>query len=149
MASNIFMSIPGIPGESTDATHAGKIVLVSCEWSFETQVSPETGGLVSPLLPRLIQINKSLDRSTPLLIQAAGTNATLPTCEILGLKAIAGGSVETLWRLVLGGVRVERITQSFNVGGPRPLDQLSLSYSTIQVDMGPKADGSNRYTFSA
>lgn len=145
MPLDFFMSTPGIPGESTDSRHAGKIVLLTCSWSFEKLINPDTGQLASPLLSRYVTINKKLDSASPLLAQAAGTGSPLSGCEILAVNVNPQANV---WRLVLSNARVEHYNQSFNGGDLRPTETLVLGYASIQVDVGPSLDGSNRYTFT-
>ena len=145
---DIYMSIPGIPGEVTASGHAGKISLESCGWSFERLIDPTTGVLSSPVLPRLIRVNKLTDRSSPLLAQSASAGAALSSCDIQCFRPV-GGSPVLIWRLLLSNCRVEGFYQAMNPGAEsRPTEEVVFSYGSLQLDIGGLT-GSNRYTFKA
>lgn len=143
---DLYMSIPGIPGESTAAGQTGKINILSCDWSFDRLIDPTTGALASPVLPRLIKVSKILDRSSPLLAQVAGTGKILSSCDIQCYITGTRGPVLT-WRLLLSSCRVEGFYQTAVLGGSsRPTEDVAFSYASLQVDIG-SLTGSNRYTF--
>lgn len=144
MALNIFMAIPGIPGESKDTNYPGRSVLSACNWSFEKLIDPASGQIASALFPGFVTITKAMDLATPHLASAAAKGGILSSCDIVALSSGSAG----LWRIVLSQCRVVDYHQSFAAGGGSPTETLAIACASIQVDIGPTFDGSNRFTFA-
>ncbi len=70
LAGNIFLSIPGIPGESTDDKHKDQIDIESYSQSVEGRDCQ-------------LSFSKRVDKASPLLAEAASTRKTIPSATLV------------------------------------------------------------------
>jgi type VI secretion system secreted protein Hcp len=89
MASNQHIKLEGIEGESEDATHKGEIDVLSWSWGMTQSGSFHTGGGGGAGKVSVQDINfiKSVDKSTPLLMNYCATGKPIPTATITVKKA--------------------------------------------------------------
>ena len=104
-AEEIFLNIPGIKGESTDAEHKNEIVLLSYSQSFSSSVG---GQLTTNCGP--VKVTKVVDRSSPSLIGAVLTAKAFPSIVITFRKS--GSEPFEYYKLTLNNAFIESITQT-------------------------------------
>lgn len=128
-ASDIFLKIPDIPGESTSDKHKNEIDVLA----FSLQVGPRQ-------CPSLSLI-KNIDRATPALTEAASTQRDLQSATLSVSKL--GDKAYDYYRVSLSGVvTVMNEDQSFSAGGGGT-ESVSLSAQLMTIGYRPqKADGS-------
>ena len=93
MALDIFLSIPGIPGESGDNTFKGTIVTPSYAWSLANAatISSSGGGGSGKAVFMPLTIEKQVDSSSPLLMRALAQGRMIASMTLV-LRATMGGS---------------------------------------------------------
>jgi len=156
MATDYFLDVPEIPGESTDEKFKGKIDLESWSWGESnsgTQTSGGGGGS-GKVSPQDFHFVKRVDKSSPLLAQSCATGKHFAKGQLICRKA---GDKP----LVYYTTDLEQfIISSYQIGGSKgdeiPTEQISLNFSkalwayTTQDDKGGgKATEKKGYDFAA
>jgi type VI secretion system secreted protein Hcp len=78
--ADIFLTLAGIKGETTDATFRGATELYSVNWSFDLpEISP---GKFGPAQLDKIVVSKAVDSTSPLLLQALNGPTPIPSGRI-------------------------------------------------------------------
>lgn len=128
-ASDIFLKIPDIPGESTSDKHKNEIDVLSFSWGVAARQCPS------------VSIVKYVDRATPALFEAASTQRDLQSASLTVSKV--GDKASDYYRVVLtGAVTVMGADQSFSTGG-EGTESISLSGQMMTIGYRPqKPDGS-------
>jgi len=142
MASNYFLKIDGIPGESLDAKHKDEIEVLSWSWG-ETNEPPATsgGGAGSGKVAMTdLHVSANLSRASPQLLLACASGQHIKSAVLTGRKA--GKAQAEFLTFSLSDVLVS----GYQTGGSAveaPLDSISLNFSKIEVSYKQsKADGS-------
>jgi type VI secretion system secreted protein Hcp len=122
-ASHIYLELDGIPGESTREGHKDWIDVKAFDWneSWPTGTNRPTAG---PLF-----LQKSADRSTPLIHQYCATGKRIPSA-VMHFSRVSEREV-ILYRIRLLNVTVRRSESSVDTELGTD-DTLSLSYEQIQ-----------------
>jgi type VI secretion system secreted protein Hcp len=142
-ASDYFLVLDGIPGESNDRAHPAAIEIVS--FSFGAANSgrvgaPGTGaGKVSF---SDISFSKVIDKASPLLYLRTANGARIPKATLF-LRKLSSNKVLEYYTVTLSDVLVTGMATSGNSGGGVPSESFSLSFGKIEFSYRPqKADGS-------
>lgn len=141
-ASDYFLKIDGVPGESADSTHKGEIELESFTWGETNsagQAGPGAGaGKVSV---QDLSFVMRFNRASPMLFLACANGKHLKSAVLTVRKA---GKRQHFLVYKFTDVLVS----SYQTGGSTheadgPMDQVSLSFARIEVEYrSQKADGS-------
>jgi type VI secretion system secreted protein Hcp len=145
-ASEYFLKVDGVQGESEDAKHKGEIELLSFSWG-ETNSSghPGSGGGGAGAGKVAIQdlhLVKRLDKASPALFLACANGKHLSSAVLTVRKAGKGQQEYLVIKLT------DVMVSSYQTGGSAheaeaPIDQASLSFAKIEIEYRPqKADGS-------
>src|SRR5688572_9905966 len=67
-ASDMFLKMTGVKGESTDAKHAGEIDVLSWSWGMSTGTGKVKRGTIAPKCIQDLELTKLVDSATPQLI---------------------------------------------------------------------------------
>lgn len=152
-ASDIYLKIEGIPGESSAADHKGEIEVLS--WSFgATQTSsPRFGGGAAsgrsamgapgtqepPPGPGAMTVAKTFDAASVKLLQACAQGKHFPKAT-LSVRKTGGGQQEYM-TYELENVMVSSYSLSgqggASSGGDRPMESLSLNFTKITYKTAP------------
>lgn len=128
-ASRGFLRMGDIEGESKDEEHGGWIDLESVEWEAG---GPEDALRAAPSGP--VRIQKRLDKSSPLIVQAIHRGTTFP---VVRLDAPAGrdqGGAPAYHEVRLEKVRV--VSYSVDASGDIPMEEITLTYERITRENG-------------
>lgn len=142
-ASDAFLKIEGIPGESTDAKHADEIVVTSFRTGFVQQpvTASGAGGSAGKAVLQDLTLTKWLDKASPLLMLKCAQGTHLPTAVLTVRKA--GEDRLEYYKITLSDVLISSISSEGTSSGDRPTESLSLNFSKIEWEYTPqKADGS-------
>jgi type VI secretion system secreted protein Hcp len=141
-ASDIFLKIGDIKGESLDSKHKDEIDVLSWSWGTSTGTGKVKRGTIAPQCIQDLELTKRLDSSTPSLIMMGlvGQSAKEAT---LTMRKSGKGQQEFLI-LKMTDVLVTSYHTDSNAGDEALLtDQVVLSFSSIDVEYRPQnADGS-------
>ncbi len=142
-ASDYFLVLDGIPGESNDRAHPAAIEIVS--FSFGAANSgrvgaPGTGaGKVSF---SDISFSKVIDKASPLLYLRTANGARIPKATLF-LRTTSSNPVLEYYTVTLSDVLVTSMVTSGSSGGGVPNESFSLSFGKIEFSYRPqKPDGS-------
>ena len=136
-ASNYFLKIEGIPGESFDETHRGEIeVLAVALGVLQPQLQRFAGGGASASKTEIspITITKPVDKSSPLLFLNCATGKRLPTATITARKL--GEAAYDYFTITLSDVLISSLSQSASEGGIT--EAVSLSFSKLTLTYVPQ-----------
>ncbi len=146
MATDFFIKIDGIEGESTDEKHAKEIELTGWSFGVTNQGTMASGGGGGSGKAEFsdITIRKRVDRSTPKMLKAAASGDHIPKIVLVSRKAGGkGGQVDYL-TVSLGDVFISGYQSDAGIGGDSiPQESIKLNYATIKYEYKPqKPDGS-------
>ena len=139
MASDYFLKIDGIDGESQDAKHKGEIDLQSFTWSEAQTGRPVGGGGAGRVTIGDFEVTKRIDQASPRLLLAVASGQHIKSAVLTARRA--------------GKEQQEYLTYKFNdllvssykteaLAPEDPVDQISFNFGQIQVEYRPqKADG--------
>lgn len=132
MATDFFLKIEGIDGESTQQGHEGQIDIHSMSFGVTQplQIGRTGEGLAAGKASfGEIHFTKYTDKASPKLYQAAGAGTHIPKVTFFGQKA--GDKPMLYFVVTLTDVLVSSF-QNSGAGGSEMTEQLSFGYSKIE-----------------
>ena len=142
MASNYFLKIDGIPGESLDSKHKDEIEVLSWSWG-ETQAipaSPGGGAGTGKVAMTDLHVSTNLSKASPQLLLACAAGTHIKGAVLTGRK---GGKAQAEF---LTFSLSDVLVSAYQTGASEaevPLDSISLNFSKIEVSYKQqKPDGS-------
>jgi type VI secretion system secreted protein Hcp len=127
-ATDFFLKITGLPGESVDSKHKDEIDVIS----FSQSVDAKQCGQIS--------IVKNVDRASPGLADAAARKATFGSATLVARRA--GKELAEFYSLTLSNMSVGSVDQAFTQSAA-PAEEVAISAQTMTISYRPqKADGS-------
>lgn len=119
--ADIFVEIPGIPGEAADANHEGQIDALAAGGNFAENRCGD------------FAVIKGLDRATPLLIASAVTGA-LFTSIVVEYTAATSGSRATVSTINLDGATITSVSlKATDSPTDRPTEEITIQANVITV----------------
>jgi len=142
-ASDYFLKLDGVDGESTDQSHQGGIAIDSWSFGASNPTSVGSGGLSAGKVQfQDFHFTKTLDKASPILFQKLATGEHIKGATFQVCRTSADGSSQCYLTITLSDVMVSSY-QTGSEGGSAPIDQFSLNFSKIEFEYKPqKADGS-------
>lgn len=135
MASDYYLQLDGIKGESSDSNHEGWIECNSITWSISQPKSAtaSTGGGHTAERAELSEINisKLVDLSSPILAQTCACGKTISKAKLEMQRADGAGEPIKYFELELENVLIGHIAPEFN-GGDLPVENLGLKFSRVK-----------------
>ena len=132
MAVDMFLKINGIDGESVGHKHKGEIELLSWSWGLSQSASSGgSGGSAGKVQVQDFTIVKTIDKSSPKLMEAccSGQHIHDATLTLVNKQT----QVEYL-KIKMTDVLISSYqTGGSNAGGAVPMDQVSFSFSQVNV----------------
>lgn len=142
MATDMFLKIEGIKGESPDSKHKGEISIESFSFGVHqtgTSASGGGGGAGKASFED-IHVTKKADVASPLLMEACASGKHIKSALLTVRKA--GGKQEDFYKIKLTDLLVTS-HQNTGHGADTPLEQISLNFAKIEFEYYPqKSDGS-------
>jgi type VI secretion system secreted protein Hcp len=123
-----FLKLDGIKGESTDKDHKGEIAIDGFALSAQgaTQASGGGGG-AGKVSIQSFSITKKLDKSSPLLFQAAATGKHFKDA-VLSFARKAGGEQKTYLKFEFQSILISGVQDGGASGGGAPTEQVSFAF---------------------
>jgi type VI secretion system secreted protein Hcp len=133
MASDIFLKLDGIKGESKDSKHGGEIDIDSFSFGIHQTGAMAVGGGGGAGKASFADLSvvKSADLSSPLLMMACAEGKHIASGLLTVRKA--GGQQEEFYKIKLTDILISSVTNTGAEGG-NPQENLSLNYAKIQFD---------------
>lgn len=132
MASDIFLKIDGITGESQDSKHLGEIDITAWSWSVlqEGRMMAGSGGGAPKATANDMELIHQIDRASPGLMTACFIGRRFPQA-ILTLRK-AGGLPLDFMKITLSDVLITKVNPSGGGGGH--FEQIHLSFAKIKQE---------------
>ena len=145
MAIDMFLTIPGIDGESLDATHRGAIDVFSWSWGVANIASTArpgsgTGAGAGKVSVQPLVVVKHVDLATTKLFTACCTGKHLPSA-VLSVRKAGSLSFDYL-TMTMESVSVTSL-EIAEPDGDRLTEELTLSFGKLTIEYTPDLpDGS-------
>lgn len=144
-ASNYFLDIDGIPGESKDVVHSNTIAVDTFSFGASNSGAVGTGGAGAGKVSfSEISFNKTIDKTSPLLYLNTANGRPIKKAVLFVRKSggTAGRLTADFYTITLTDVLVSSMKTSGG-NGDVPVESFSLSYGKIEFSYSvQKADGS-------
>jgi type VI secretion system secreted protein Hcp len=143
MASDMFLKLDDIKGESSKDKHVGEIDILSWSWGVsQTGSSGGSGGSgAGKATVSDLTVTKHVDRSSPLLFQMSCTGT--PIAKGLLTCRKAGGKALEYVKITMEQAIITSVTLGGDVGGDFITETVSLNFAKMNYEYVPqKADGS-------
>jgi len=129
-AADIYLQIPGIPGDSPDRDHPGWIEVQSYQNEMG-RGAISAGGASGRTATHEIVVTKFLDKASPKLHEAMARGTHIPKVTIELMRG-SGESRVKYMQITLTDVLISRIASAAGKG-PMPTEQVSLNYANEEV----------------
>ena len=130
-ASDMFLKISGIKGESTDSKHKDSIEVLSWSWGTSTGTGRVKKGTVPPQCVQDLALTKFVDASTPQLLMNAVMGQAAKEATLTVRKS--GGDQQDYLIIKMTDVLVSSYQTGGSAGSNLPImDSLVLSFSSIE-----------------
>jgi type VI secretion system secreted protein Hcp len=131
-ASDMFLKIAGIKGESMDEKHRGEIDVLSWSWGTATGTGKVKRGTIPSQCIQDLQLTKYVDSSTPDLI-TLGVTGDIAKEATLTVRKSGGKEQQDFLVIKMTDVMVTSYQTGGNALSEAPLmDQLTLHFSSIE-----------------
>ncbi|MBC7624682.1 MAG: type VI secretion system tube protein Hcp [Aeromicrobium sp.] len=135
MATDAYLQIDGIKGESADSAHQGWIELTSAHMGVTQprSATASTGGghTAERCEHRSISISKFVDIASPILMQACSMGKTIPKAKLEFMRADGDGKPVKYYEVELENVMIANMDQVASDGGLLH-DDIGLRFSKIK-----------------
>lgn len=127
-----------LAGESTVATHAGEIDVLSLNWGVNS--ARTTTGTTTANASNLT-LTKRVDKSSPTLMLAVFSGVHYPTAVLFVRNQTVSGTALDFFKITLTDIQINSYNTSASADGSL-VETVSISFGTIKFDYQPQnADG--------
>ncbi len=134
-ASDMFLKIDGVEGESTAKGHEKEIEISSYSWGISQTTTGNGGRAVGKSCPSDLNFTKSVDKATPPLIAGAASGSVFANAR-LTLRKAGERPLEYL-KIDLKGILIG-MYQTGGAQGSDPQDAFSLRFTSMTVSYYPQ-----------
>lgn len=135
MASDAYLQIEGIKGESADAGHQGWIELTSVSFGVMQPTvgnkSTAGGHTAGHCEHRTLSLSKIADLASPILMQHCSMGKTIPKARLEFMRADGDGKRVKYYQVDLENVLVSHMDQVMSGGGLLQ-DEIGLCFSKVK-----------------
>jgi type VI secretion system secreted protein Hcp len=133
MATDMFLKLQGINGESKDDKHKGEIDINSFTFAMAQvgNFGSGGGGGAGKISFENIQFEKNADLSTPALMQHCASGKHIASAILTVRKA--GGEQEEYYKMKFTDLLVASVRNT-GIGNEVPTETLSLNFAKIEFD---------------
>lgn len=136
MATDAYLQIEGIKGESADSAHQGWIELTSAIWGViqprSATVSTGGGHTSERCEHQAVTVTKLADLASPILMQHCSAGKTIPKAKVEFMRADGDGKPVRYYQVELENIMIASITQSMHEGKSILYDTIGLRFSKIK-----------------
>ena len=139
-ATDQFLKIDGIPGESTSEMHPQEIEIQSWSWGMDRPSVATTQLAFSLGRPCVSELSmmKFVDKASPKLMGSLAAGTVLPKVKLSIVKASGGLSAPVdFFTIELAGAYVSSLQESGSSGGDQPMESISIKFSGATVTYTP------------
>jgi type VI secretion system secreted protein Hcp len=140
MASEIFLKLDGITGESTKtgATDDIEIFSFSNGASNPSSVSFGTGSGAGKVDLSSISLQKQLDKASPSLFLACCKGTHIATGSMFVRESTGSDNPQIFFQYDMKEVFIDSISWGGAAGGGKPSESLSVSFKSIEITYWPQ-----------
>jgi type VI secretion system secreted protein Hcp len=133
-ASDYFLKIDGIDGESTDEQHRGEIEIQSFSWGMSNSgtFSGGTGGGAGKVSMQDFHFTRRLDKASPLLMLACATGQHIPSAVLVCRKSGGDGKPVEYYTITLSDLIVSGVSTGGSSDDEMPTESFSLNFAKIE-----------------
>lgn len=135
MKERYFLRIDGIPGESTDDTHAGEIDVQSWSWGV-ARAGGASSGSSGKVTFQELQIVAQVSAASPKLVEACATAKQHKEAELTGVRWSGDGRPVEFLTYALSGVIVTSVSHGDT--DVQPTEQFALTYQRFEITYTPQ-----------
>lgn len=136
MATDAYLQIDGIKGESADSGHQGWIELTSAHWGVtqprSSSVSTAGGHTSGHSEHRTLSFTKLADLASPVLMQHCAMGKTIPKAKIEFMRADGDGKPVKYYQIELENVMLSHMDQVMRDGVDVVMDEIGLCFSKVK-----------------
>ena len=135
MATDVYLQIDGIKGESQDSAHQGWIEVSSAQWGVmqPRSATASTGGghTAERCEHRTLALSKLADLASPLLMQTCSMGKTIPKARLEFMRADGDGHRVKYYEVELENVMIANVEQMLHDGNMLH-DEIGLRFSKVK-----------------
>ena len=141
-AVDMFLKVPGIPGESKDAKHHDEIDVLSYSWGVSNSgiLAHGGGGGEGKAKFNEFTIVHKVDKASPVLLKSCVKGTHIPEGLITVRKA--GGDKFEFLTIKLKDVIISSVTQGSN-NGDYPTESVSFVFGSMEIEYTPQDNDGN------
>jgi type VI secretion system secreted protein Hcp len=140
-ASDIYIKIQNVLGESTDDKHKGEIDVLAWSWGA-TQTGAATaggGGGAGRAKIQDLTITKYVDKASPALFQFVATGMHIPSVQLSVVRLGGKGDRLEYIRIKLTDVLISSVKSSHSAANDnRPVEEVSFNFTAIEYTYTPQ-----------
>ncbi len=142
MASDMFLKIDGIEGESVDSTHTNEIELLTVDWSMSQGATMHTGtgGGAGKVSVNDLTLTHTVDKASPILMQTCMSGKHIAKAVLTVRKA--GEKPLEFYKVTMTDVMVTSVQPTGSNGDSGMIETVGLAFSKVKIEYQPQgADG--------
>lgn len=138
-ATDYFLKLDGIDGESTDDRHKGEIEIQSFSWGVSNSGSFSSGGGGAGKASfQDMHFTRRLDKASPALALACATGQPIRSAVLVCRKSGSDGQPVEYYKITLTDILVSSVaTGGSSGGGDLPTESISLNFTKIEWEYLP------------
>jgi type VI secretion system secreted protein Hcp len=142
MATDYFLKIDGIEGESKDATHAKQIDILSFSWgaSQPGTFGQGQGGTAGKVAMTDLSFTMATCKATPELMAACASGKHIKEAIVYARKSTGDGGQQEYMSWTMSPIMVSSYTTGGSSGQDIPIDTVTLNYGKIKVEYKIQVD---------
>jgi type VI secretion system secreted protein Hcp len=136
-ALDMFLDIPGIPGESTTSLPLNQIDVLAWSWGMSNPGSAQIGGGGGAVKANFqdLSLTKYVDKASPLLMLRCANGAHISKVTLYVRKA--GSKPTDYIKIIMTEVLVTSVSTGGSGGEDRLTENISLNFAQVEFDYTP------------
>ena len=138
MASDIFLKVDGIKGESTDVNHKDEIEVLSWSWGVTQTPGSSAGSGASSGKPNISElvVGKLVDKASPNLFRSCLIGKHIKDVELAERRAGAGK--KNFLTITLKDAIISGVHDSSGLEAARPNESISIAFAKVIYEYIPQ-----------
>jgi type VI secretion system secreted protein Hcp len=131
VASDIFLKVDGIKGESTDVNHKDEIEVLSWSWGVRQTLGSSAGSGASSGKPdtRELVVGKLVDKASPDLFRSCLTGKHIKDVELAQRRAGAGNT--NFLTITLKDAIISSVDDFSGLEAARPTESILIAFAKV------------------
>ncbi len=140
MATDIFLKIKDVEGESQDSKHGKEIDILSWSWGMRQPASNQigSGGGLGQVEVHDIRITKNIDKSSPILQKFCVSGQHIGDVTLTSRK-VGGADRDEFIVITLKEAMVSSLSLGHASGNDAPTEEVAINFGQIKFEYKPQA----------